>query len=51
MQPSKKYAAFEQSAPYHKNGAGPLYKEQDASAYNRNTDTQEIESVKRWLDY
>ena len=41
----------EQSAPYHKNGDGPLHKDQDASAYNRNTDTQAIEDVKRWYDY
>lgn len=39
------------SAPYHKNGDGPLHKGQDASAYNRNQDTFAIEDVLRWYDY
>ncbi len=41
----------ELSAPYHKEGEGPLHKGQDASAYNHNTDAQAIEDVKRWYDY
>lgn len=39
------------SPPYHKNGDGPLHKGQDASAYNRNQDTQAVENVLRWFDY
>ncbi len=37
--------------PFHKDGAGPLYRNQDASAYNRNQDSYAIEAVKRWYDY
>ncbi|SFV34561.1 sugar-binding domain-containing protein [Thermoflavifilum thermophilum] len=37
--------------PYHKDGEGPLYKGQDASAYNRNMESFAIESVKRWDDF
>ena len=39
------------SPPLHKDGAGPLYKGQDASAYNRNQDSHAIENVVRWFDY
>jgi len=39
------------SPPYHKNGAGPLYKGADASDYNRNQDSQAIEDVIRWNEY
>jgi hypothetical protein len=39
------------SPPYHKDGAGPLHKGQDASAYNRNQDSFTIEDVTRWYDY
>jgi hypothetical protein len=39
------------SPPFHKNGDGPLYREQDASAYNRNQDSHAIENVVRWYDY
>ncbi|MES3022164.1 MAG: DUF4982 domain-containing protein [Pseudomonadota bacterium] len=39
------------TAPYHKNGDGPLHKGQDAGIYNRNMDTHAIENVKRWYDY
>lgn len=39
------------SFPFHKDGAGPLYRNQDASAYNRNQDSYAIEAVKRWYDY
>ena len=41
----------ELSPPYHKNGDGPLYQNQDASAYNRNQDSHAIEDVMRWYDY
>jgi beta-galactosidase len=36
---------------YHKDGAGPLYKGQDASAYNRNQDSHARENVTRWYEY
>lgn len=39
------------SPPFHKDGAGPLYKGADASIYNRNQDTHAIESVIRWNEY
>jgi len=39
------------SPPFHKNGAGPLYKGADASDYNRNQDSQAIEDVMRWNEY
>jgi len=39
------------SPPFHKNGAGPLYKGADASDYNRNQDSQAIEDVIRWNEY
>ena len=39
------------SPPYHKDGAGPLYKNADASEYNRNQDTHARENVMRWYDY
>lgn len=39
------------SPPYHKEGAGPLYKGADASAYNHNQDKHALESVARWNDY
>lgn len=39
------------SPPFHKDGAGPLYQGQDASAYNRNQDSHAIENVARWYDY
>ena len=37
--------------PYHKNGAGPLYKGADAGDYNRNQDSQAIEDIMRWNEY
>jgi len=37
--------------PFHKNGAGPLYKNADASDYNRNQDSFAKEDVIRWSDY
>ncbi len=39
------------SPPFHKDGDGPLYKDQDASAYNRNQDSHAIENIVRWFDY
>ncbi|KAG4435594.1 hypothetical protein IFR05_008940 [Cadophora sp. M221] len=41
----------ELSAPYHRDGEGPLYNGADASAYNRNQDSHTIEDVARWFDY
>jgi beta-galactosidase len=41
----------ELSPPFHRDGDGPLYKNQDASTYNRNQDSHAIEDVKRWYDY
>jgi beta-galactosidase len=37
--------------PYHKDGAGPLYNGQDASAYNRNMESHAVENVKRWYEF
>lgn len=37
--------------PYHKDGAGPLHKGQDASAYNRNMESHAVENVKRWYEF
>lgn len=37
--------------PFHKNGAGPLYRNADASEYNRNQDSFAKEDVIRWHDY
>jgi len=39
------------SPPFHKNGAGPLYKGANASDYNRNQDSHAIENVIRWNEY
>ena len=39
------------SYPYHKHGAGPLYKNADATAYNQNQDMFAIEHIRRWYDY
>ena len=41
----------EYSYPYHKEGAGPLYRNQDASIYNHNQDMHAVELVRRWYDY
>jgi hypothetical protein len=41
----------EYSPPFHKDGDGPLYQNQDASVYNRNQDSHAIENVVRWYDY
>ncbi len=37
--------------PFHKNGAGPQYRNADASEYNRNQNTFAIEDIIRWNDY
>ena len=37
--------------PFHKNGAGPLYRNADASEYNRNQDSFAQEDIIRWNDY
>ncbi|WP_375434833.1 glycoside hydrolase family 2 protein [uncultured Hymenobacter sp.] len=39
------------SPPYHQDGAGPLYKNANASEYNRNQDTHARQNVMRWYDY
>lgn len=39
------------SFPYHKNGDGPLYRNEPATAYNLNQDQLAIEHVRRWYDY
>lgn len=41
----------EYSYPFHKQGAGPLHKGQDATAYNHNQDMFAIEFIRRWYDY
>lgn len=41
----------EYSPPYHKDGEGPLYRNRDASSYNRNQDSYAREAVRRWYDY
>ncbi len=35
----------------HKHGAGPLYRNADASSYNQNNDLFAVEMVRRWYDY
>ena len=41
----------EWSHPYHKEGEGPLYRNQPAPDYNHNMDQFAIEMVRRWYDY
>ncbi|MDP4269037.1 MAG: DUF4982 domain-containing protein [Bacteroidota bacterium] len=41
----------ELTPPYHKNGAGPLYRNAPATEYNRNQDSFAVEEIKRWFDY
>ena len=41
----------EYSYPYHKEGDGPLYRNQPAPDYNHNMDQLAIEMVRRWYDY
>ncbi len=39
------------SYPYHRDGDGPLYRNANASDYNRNRDSHAIENIVRWYDY
>lgn len=39
------------SYPYHRHGAGPLYRKADATIYNQNQDQLAIEMIRRWHDY
>ena len=41
----------EYSYPYHKEGDGPLYRNQPAPDYNHNMDQFAVEMVRRWYDY
>jgi len=41
----------EKSYPFHKEGAGPLYRNADASDYNHNQDMFALEDIRRWDDY
>src|SRR3954470_9496017 len=41
----------ELSPPFHKDGDGPLYNNQNAAEYNRNQDSHAVEDVVRWYDY
>lgn len=41
----------EYSYPYHKEGAGPLYRNANAGAYNHNQDMHAVELIRRWYDY
>jgi hypothetical protein len=41
----------EYTPPFHKDGAGPLYRDAPALEYNRNQDSHAIENVTRWFDY
>ncbi|WP_245843578.1 glycoside hydrolase family 2 protein [Niastella vici] len=37
--------------PYHKDGDGPLYNNQNAAVYNRNMESHAVENVKRWFEF
>ncbi len=39
------------TAPFHKDGDGPLYKGQPAKEYNRNMESHAVENVKRWFEF
>jgi hypothetical protein len=41
----------ELTPPFHKDGDGPLHKNQDASVYNRNQDSFTLQDVATWYDY
>jgi Beta-galactosidase/beta-glucuronidase len=41
----------EYSYPFHKQGDGPLHKNQDASIYNQNQDMLTVEFIRRWYDF
>ena len=39
------------TAPFHKDGDGPLYNGQNAAPYNRNMESHAVENVKRWFEF
>ncbi len=39
------------SPPYHKDGDGPMYRNQPAKEYNRNMESHAVENVKRWFEF
>lgn len=39
------------SYPFHRHGAGPLYRAASAEVYNQNQDQLALEHVRRWYDY
>ncbi|MFA5469951.1 MAG: sugar-binding domain-containing protein, partial [Bacteroidales bacterium] len=39
------------SYPHHRDGDGPLYKNENASAYNRNQDSFAEEAIRRWHEF
>jgi hypothetical protein len=39
------------TAPFHKDGDGPLYRNAPAPDYNHNQDSHAIENIIRWFDY
>lgn len=39
------------SPPFHKDGDGPLHRNEPAPSYNRNQDTHAVENVVRWFEY
>lgn len=41
----------EYTPPYHKDGDGPLYKDQSAASYNRNQESHAKENVIRWHEF
>lgn len=41
----------EWTPPYHKEGEGPLYRNEPAPSYNHNQDRHAVEDVRRWYDY
>ncbi len=41
----------EYSYPFHKEGVGPLHKNQPATDYNHNQDMLAVEMIRRWYDY
>lgn len=41
----------EYSPPFHKDGDGPLHRDQPAKAYNRNMESHAVENVERWYEF
>ena len=37
--------------PFHKEGDGPLHRNQPATSYNHNQDEFAVELIRRWYDY